>query len=240
MNEQIMLVSALIVLASFVVFCGIKLFTMGSDLATIIHKYGLGLGLLFLLAAVFAFLLPNATTVLGWPLTILLVVLICTGLILIEHELSICRHYLLSAACLDNSHVKHVKGAKRHRSPRLAALIGLNLFGIFGGILDGIAIGASFLPGIGSGMVALSAMALLVILQKVACIQDVENKLSEKQVVFYIALSLIVTPVTAIVTYIFTRSQYAYASVYEAIAASYFIYLTIWNFYFIVKNRKKH
>ena len=210
--------------AAFVVFCGIKLFDMGSDFAVIIRRYGLFLGIILTLAAAFGFVLPDALDVIdgnqvfGITFTTL-IVLLALGFC----KDTICRRLL----------------AKK-RTRKENAVVAIGVIDIVGGIISGLALGVSFSLRTGTGLMVLCAWILFQIILWVARIQRYQKAhFTRRDNIIIFTISLCVMPIAAIIVALITRESYTHAGFFLAMLLAYLLYLGLFQIILVVKKLQK-
>ncbi len=204
--------------ATFVVFCGIKLFDMGSELADLIRKYGAVVGIILAFTVAVGFLIPDTIETSKQILVAPTVIMSALVFMVLGYLLDILRKRLTSKKRLSS---------KTSRVPRsITASVGLIC--IAENAVMGIVIGYCFLQNIGSGIMALCALVLYLILANVENIRRFQDaRFSRRQNIIIVSASLFTLPVAAIVTFMITRTNYLHLGTHIAIAAGFFFYLMI-------------
>lgn len=210
--------------AVFVVFCGIKLFDMGSDFAAIIRRYGLFLGIILTLAAAFGFVLPDVLDIIdgnqvfGITFTTLIVLL----------ALGFCRDTIC----------RRLLAKKRTRKENTVVAIGV--IDIVGGIISGLALGVSFSLRTGTGLMVLCAWILFQIILWVARIQRYQKAhFTRRDIIIIFAISLCTVPVVAIIVALIAREGYTHVGFFLAMLLAYLLYLGLFQIILVVKKLQK-
>lgn len=217
--------------ATFVTFCGLKLFDIGSDLADIIRKYGVFLGIIFAFVAVFNFLLIDTLDLFDGNYTIWTVTVSMVTFAFLNFIINIIKHTLLEP--------KRKKSRERGRMSKLsiAAIAAIDL--VIGCVVGAVS-GISFTLRTGTGVMILCALILFQIIAKVASIrryQEAGFKRGENIAV--LALSLCASPVVAILVNLWAHERYRHVGIFMAVAIGYIAYICLYHLVCIVKKYKK-
>ncbi|MCQ2570979.1 MAG: hypothetical protein MJ154_01900 [Candidatus Saccharibacteria bacterium] len=217
--------------ATFVTFCGLKLFDIGSDLADIIRKYGVFLGIVFAIVAIFNFLLPDTLDLLDGSYTIWTVTVSMVAFAFLEFLTNIAKHTLLIP--------KRKKSRKRGRMSKLS-VAAIAAMDIAFGCIAGAAAGISFTLHTGTGFMVLCALTLLQIISKVASIRRYQDAgFTRKENITVLALSLCASPIVATLVSMWAHERYRHIGVFMAVAIGYIAYICLYHLVCIVKKYKK-
>lgn len=229
MNVLAIVITANIV-ATLAIFCGLKLFDIGSDFADMIKKYGVFLGIIFAFVAIFHFLIRDAVEILDINYVIWAILISTVGFSFLGFITSILKNLLLEFR-------EKKKGKKR--VPIYSAM-GLCAIDLFIGIVAGAAAGICFVVNSGTGVIMLCALSLLILIRKVAIIRYYQDAKIRREVNLAILIpSLCVSPIVAILVYLWGAERYAYIGVFLATAIGYLAYICLYHLLIIVKSIKK-
>lgn len=216
------------VMATFVIFCGLKLFDLGSNLADPIRKYGPVLGTVFAAVAILGFLLKDTLDLLDGNYTLWMVVVGMVAFAFLGFMSNLTKRSLLTP--------KRKESRKRNRMSKLS-VSAIAVIDVAAGCIAGAAAGISFTLNFGTGFVTLCALVLLQIIGKVAVIrryQDAHFTRSENITV--LSLSLIASPIVAALVSMWARANYRHVGIFMALAMGYLAYLAIYQVVLIVKK----
>lgn len=214
--------------ATFVVFCGIKLFDMRSELAEIIRRYSAFLGLIIAFVAIFNYLLPDALDLFDDKLAPLVILSSAATILILDYCLNVARRLLLE---------KKSKKTKRISNTSIATITVLDCLA---SIVAGAAIGFSFTLNFGTGMMVLCAWILYQLTSKVFQIQQYQDaNFSRRANIINFSLSLCMTPIAASLICAWARNQFAHAGFFMTAAVGFFAYLCIYQAVIIVKKFQK-
>ncbi len=222
------MVIATCILATFVVFCGLKLFDIGSSLADPIRKMGPALGIVLLIVAIFNFLLKDTLELSDGNHVLWMTVVGMLGFAFFDFIVNIVKHGLLEP--------KRKKSRKRGRMSGLS-VAAIAAFDILAGCIMGAAVGISFTLNFGTGVMVLCALILLQIVGKVATIRRYqEAHFTRRENITVLTLSLCASPVIAILVNAWARERYHYVGIFMALAIGYLAYLGLYHLVLIVKK----
>lgn len=222
--------------ATFVIFCGLKLFDMGSDLAEIIRKYGVFLGVIFAFVAVFNFLLKDTFDIYDDKLVVPVVMASMVSFAILGFLAELAKHHLLKQP------EPAKKKAKRTvaQSPAGIKLASLGAIDLVFGVLAGAATGVSFTLNNGTGIMVLCAFILLQVVDKVATIHRYqEASLVRGQIIAILATTFCASTVVSILLALFARENYRHFGIFMAMAIGYIGYICIYHLVRIVKKYQK-
>ena len=223
--------------ATFVIFCGLKLFDMGSDLAEIIRKYGAFLGIIFSFVAIFNFLLTDTLELIDNGNAVWIITAGMVAFAVLHYATIIVKHLLLK-----KKEIITKKKAKRTiaKSPAGLKVAGIGLIDVLIGVIVGAVAGLSFTLNNGTGIMVLCALILLQIVGKVSTIRQYqEANFTRGQNITVLACSLCASPIVSILLAIWSRENYRHVGVFMAVAVSYIAYLCLYHLVVIAKKFKK-
>lgn len=227
MNPLVTVIAANIT-AAFVIFCGIKLFDIGSDFADLIRRYGVFLGLVIAFVTIFNFLLSDTGDVLDSNIIYWTVFVSMICFAILGRLADVVKRLILAPR-------------KKRKKMTAGPVIVVLMIDLIIGAIYGLASGASFMVTTGTGVMVLCSIILLRLMGLVSTIgRYQEAKLSRRQNSLIVALSLIVTPVVAIITYLLLRSNFRSSGVYMASAAGFLIYLCLLQITTLVVKKYKN
>ena len=222
------MVIAFNVLAAFVIFCGLKLFDMGSSLADPIRRYGRALGIVLLVVAIFNFVLKDTLVLIGGGDVLWIALSGMIGFALLGFIDAVAKRRLLRP--------KQTKSRKQGRPSGLSVAAVATFDIIFGCIIGAVA-GISFTLNFGTGAIVLCALILLQIVGKVATIRSYQDAfLSRREIIAIVVASVTASPVVASLVNIWARGHYRHVGVFMALAIAYLAYLGLYHLIIIVKK----
>lgn len=211
------------IFAIFAIFCGIKLFDLGSTLSDPIRRYGGFLAVIFAFVAIFNFLIVDALELKDGGFIALVIVSTIAALCLVS-------------ALIDSARLRLTKG----RTTSLKKQLALGSFDVLGGLATGVAIGCSFALTSGAGILSLCALILFMISRKVAIIYLYQNAhYSRRANAVTLVISLCVIPIVAPLVCAFLQANTSAVAFALSLAAGYFGYLSLAQLLEIVKKYQK-
>lgn len=230
MNPLALVIGANIA-AAFVLFCGIKLFDLGSDFADLIRRHGVFLGLIVAIVTIFNFLLTDTAEILNGELLFWTVFVSMICFAILGRLVDLVKIKLLSS--------KHKK--KKHLSPSVLSVITVNLIELIIGAIYGIAAGASFIVTTGTGVMVLCVFILFRIVGKVETIQQYQEAgFSRAQNIITLIISFCSSPIAAIVTYLLLKGNFRSAGIFMATAAGFLTYISIYRVLTVIVKKYKN
>ena len=231
MNPLAVVISANIA-AAFVLFCGIKLFDLGSDFAELIRRHGAFLGLVVALVTIFNFLLTDTADILNGDLLFWTVFVSMICFAILGRLTDLVKVKLLSR--------KHGK-TKKHASPSVLSIITIDLIELIIGAIYGLVAGVSFIVTTGTGVMVLCTLILLRIIGKVETIRQYQEAgFSRRQNIISLVISFCASPIAAILIYLFLRGNYRSAGVLMATAAGFLIYISLYRALTVIVKKYKN
>lgn len=231
MNGLALVVSANIA-AAFVLFCGIKLFDLGSDFADLIRRHGVFLGLILALVTIFNFVLVDAGEIIDGELLLWTMLVSMVSFAILGRLVDLMKVKILSK--------KRSKKAK-HSAPSLLSIIVINLTELIIGVIYGIVAGSSFIVTTGTGVMVLCTLILLRIIGKVETIRQYQDSgFSRGQNIAALIVSFCSSPAAAIATYLILRGNYRPASMLMATAAGFLTYVSIYRVLSVIVKKYKN
>ena len=225
------MVIAACILSTFVIFCGLKLFDIGSSLADIIRRAGPAFGLIFLIVAILNFLLKDTLDLADGNYVLWTTVVSMIGFAFLGFISNITKHGLLEP--------KRQKSRKRGRVSSLS-VAAVAVLDVIAGAILGAAAGISFTLNFGTGIMVLCALIQLQIVGKVATIRRYQDAhFTRRENITVLALSLCASPIVAILVNIWARDRYRHVGIFMAVAIGYLVYLGLFHLVLIVKKYQK-
>ena len=222
------MVIAVNLLATFVIFCGLKLFDLGSNLADPIRKYGPILGTVFAVVAIFNFLLKDTLELLDGNYTLWMVVVGMIAFAFLGFITNLTKRSLLVP--------KRKESRRRNRMSKLS-VFAIAVLDILAGCIVGATAGISFTLNFGTGFVTLCALVLLQIIGKVATIRRYQDAyFNRRENIMVLSLSLLVSPIVATLVNMWAREHYRHVGIFMALAIGYLVYLSVYQVVLIVKK----
>ena len=230
MNPLIIAIIASIV-AMFVVACGLKLIDIGSSLANPIIKYGPVIACILGVVAAFNFLLIDTLELVIVENVALIGALSFVAFCLLRFTFDIIRGCLLIP-----------KRAKSRKSGRVSKLSVAGIFGLdfISGIIAGAVAGVSFSLNIGTGIIVVISLMMLILGNRINLIKRYQAaRLSRKENIIALVLTLVAFPLCAITVCIYARKLYSVTGVFLAVAFGYLLYISLFKAVEIVKKLRK-
>lgn len=215
-------------MATFVIFCGLKLFDLGSNLADPIRKYGPVLSVIFVLVGICNFLLKDTLDLIDGNYALWMITVGMVGFAFLGFIINLTKKSLLVP--------KRKESRRRNRMSKLsvAAIAVLDI--VIGCVVGGVA-GISFTLNFGTGFVVLCALVLLQIVGKVATIRRYQDAyFSRGENITVLSLSLLASPIVAILVNMWAREHYRHVGIFMALAIGYLVYWGIYQVILIVKK----
>ena len=204
--------------ASFVIYCGIKLFDMGSELAEPIRKYGAFLGIIFAFVTIFNFLLPDMSEVMKDILIAPTILSSALIFMILGYIASFAREKIVGTK-------KH--SAKQERISKKTTL-SVGAIDVVEGLVKGVMVGFSFLMSTGTGIMTLCALILFEVVAQVERISLYQKaRFSRRQNIIIVSASLIAIPLAAILSFLFSYKNYLHLGSLIAVAAGFFACLSL-------------
>lgn len=222
------MVIAVNLLATFVIFCGLKLFDMRSTFSEPIRRFGPALGLVFLTVAIFNFLLKDTFELMKDEYVPLVVIVSMLAFSFVGFLSDISKRNLLVP--------KRKESRRRGRMSNLS-VVAIGIIDALAGCVTGAVAGLSFVLNFGTGIVVLCSLILLQIVSKVASIRRYQDAfMSRRENITVLAVSLLASPITAILVNAWARPRYHHVGVLMAVAVGYLAYIGLYHLVLIVKK----
>ena len=223
--DSITLAIAANIAAAFVIICGIKLFDIGSELAEVVRRYGVFIGVIFAFVTIFNFLIPDALETMGGSIIPSVIIITMLLLAIVGRIIVMLRHKLL-------------KPKKKGASISGSSIALLGVMDIATCVASGVFTGFCFVANSGSGVMALCALILFTIAGKVELIHSYQQAgISRKTNTLLFVVSVVMVPLNSIIAFLVMRSNYLHAGAFIASSVGFFAYLTLLRLITIVKKR---
>ena len=206
----------------FAVYCGIKLYDISSAFVPILRHGAIPAGIIISLAAILVCARPTieAETDLTGPM----------GVMMISAIVMMIFGFAFS---IINDHVS------KHSEEKSLSFGGPFTLDLLGGIITAIAVGCSVAMGSSFSMMAITAIALFLIKEKVALIYRYKDEWSRGKVMADIAVPLALIPLVSFgITFLCSRSV-AQDAILISITCGYLAYHSAFHAYFLAKSLKK-
>ncbi len=222
------MVIAVNLLATFVIFCGLKLFDMRSTFSEPIRRFSPALGLVFLTVAIFNFLLKDTFELMKDEYVPLVIIVSMLAFSFLGFLSDISKRNLLVP--------KRKESRRRGRMSNLS-VIAIGVIDTLAGCVTGAVAGLSFVLNFGTGIVVLCSLILLQIVSKVSSIRRYQDAfMSRRENITVLAVSLLASPIAAILVNAWARPRYHHVGVLMAVAVGYLAYIGLYHLVLIVKK----
>ncbi len=215
--------------AAFVIYCGIKLFDIGSDFADFIRRYGVFLGIVIAFVTIFNFLLVDTAD------------LIDDGLLYWTVFVSMICFAVLGRIIEASKRIILERKKKKKKQISASSLLILIMIELAIGVAYGLASGMSFMVTTGTGVMVLCSVILLRLMSEVSTIgRFQEARLSRGQNILITAISLCAMPISAILVYLFCHPNFRSMGVYMASATGFLVYVCLLQITTLVVKKYKN
>ena len=228
---MLMPVIVISVLAAFSIWCGVKLFLMGSELAELIRRYGVlvavALGLISSLVLMLPAMLEHLEKAQILGIGILGVAAFC----LLSFLFSIAREALLLP--------RKMKGREKPKVST-ASFIAVDALDFASSLVGGALIGVAMVADFGASLIGLCAVVIFKILERSKAINRYESAvIAGSSISLNLIGSIVLVGVGVMSGYLVMGQFYAVASIVTGITLAYLVFLSgrgVWAF---VKSLKK-
>jgi hypothetical protein len=224
MNTSLLIFTVIATLALiFAVYCGIKLYDISSSFVPIIRHGALPLGIIISIVAILVCARPTIEEEVNITIPATVMMVSAIAMMIVGFICSII-----------NDHV-----SKHDPEKEVLSFAGPFILDLIGGLITAVAVGCSVAMGSSFSMVAMPAIPLFLIKEKVALIFRYKDEWSRKKVILDIALPLIlIVPISVGLTFLFSRDAMFDASMIS-VTCGYLAYHSAFHAYFIAKSFKK-
>ena len=210
----------------FAVYCGIKLFDIGSTYISIIRHASIPLGIILSFIAVVNCALPTIGEEVDKTLPYIVIIFTGIALMIIGFVLSLIYDII----------AKHKDEKGKDKDKKSLPFAGPFVLDLLGGIITAGAVGCSFAIGASFSMMAATAIALFLIMEKVALVYRYKDDWSRKKIIIDIAVPLLLIPiVSALMTFICAKNA-TQDAILVLICCGYLVYHSAFHIYFIAKK----
>ena len=219
------------ILTAFSIWCGIKLFLMGSGLAELISRYGIILAIAFGLVSSLVLILPAMLEYLERGQVAVVSIIALAAFCLGGFLLSLARRLLLTP--------RKVKGRDKPKVS-LPAFVGIDAIDFLSALLTGGLMGIALVTEYGAALIGLCAFAIFAILERSKNINRYEAAVVSGAAIKVNTIGSIVLVAAGMIASALVMHQfYAFASIAVAATLAFLVYLSGCGLVAFVKSLKK-